>query len=371
MVSSPDTHVAETALACSRQTAAVHVSVLVPCRDEIRHIRAFLDCVLSQDLGSIRMEILISDGMSVDGTRRVLREYSEKFSAIRAMDNPDQAAPAGLNRAIREARGEIILRMDAHTLYAPDYVRTCVEVLQETGADNVGGPARTQASGYLAKAIAGGFHSRFACGGAKFRDPGYEGPVRTVPYGCWRKSTLERIGFFDPQLIRGQDDDLNFRIVSAGGTVWQSPKIVSWYRPRSSLPALFRQFHQNGFWKVAAIRKHGRPPSWRNLVPALCLVAAPSILLAAAIAKFMQATAVAEVFFATWLVLAGAYLAGSLASAIRVASQQGWKLLPVLPVVFATYQLSYGLGFLRGIFCWPVSPGRPNPERTALRALPK
>ena len=139
----------------------------------------------------------------------------------------------GLNRAIREARGEIIIRMDAHTIYAPDYVRSCVEVLQETNADNVGGPALTRADGYIAQAIALAFHTPFASGGAKFRDPRYEGPVDTVPYGCWRKSTLERIGMFDEKLVRGQDYELNVRIVSSGGTVWQSPKIISWYSAQS------------------------------------------------------------------------------------------------------------------------------------------
>jgi glycosyltransferase involved in cell wall biosynthesis len=201
MIPVPDTAVAEAQEPRCPRRDEVHISVVVPCHDEICHIRAFLDCVLGQDLGSIRMEVLIADGMSVDGTRRVLREYSGKFPAIHLVDNPEKVAAAGLNRAIREAQGEIILRMDAHTVYAPDYVRTCVAVLQETGADNVGGPALTRTDGYLAKAIACGFHSRFACGGAKFRDPIYEGPVRTVPYGCWRKSTLEAIGLFDPELV--------------------------------------------------------------------------------------------------------------------------------------------------------------------------
>ncbi len=125
----------------------VHVSVVVPCRNEIRQIRAFLNCVLQQELAGIEMEILIADGMSVDGTRWVLREFERKFAAIRILDNPEQIAAAGLNRAIREARGEIIVRMDVHTIYAQGYVSTCVEVLNETHADNVGGPALTRAVG--------------------------------------------------------------------------------------------------------------------------------------------------------------------------------------------------------------------------------
>ena len=206
------------------QSQTIHVSVVVPCRNEIRHIRAFLDSVLRQELGRIEMEVLIADGMSDDGTRLVLDEFERRFAAIRVLDNPEKIVSTALNRAIREARGEIIIRMDAHTTYAPDYVRSCVEVLHETNADNVGGPALTRADGYIAQAIALAFHTPFASGGAKFRDPRYEGPVDTVTYGCWRKSTLERIGLFDEKLVRGQDYELNVRILSCGGTVWQSPK---------------------------------------------------------------------------------------------------------------------------------------------------
>src|SRR5579863_4763869 len=254
-----------------QQQAAMHVSVIVPCRNEIRHIRAFLDSVFRQELGRIEMEVLVADGRSDDGTRVVLGEFEKRFAALRVLDNPEKIVSTGLNRAIREAKGEIIILMIVHTIYAPDYVRSCVEVLQETNAENVGGPALTRADGYIAQAIAHAFHTRFARGGGKLRDPRYEGSVDTVPYGCWRKSTLERIGPFDEKLVRAEDYELNVRIVSRGGTVWQSPRITSWYRPRASLSGLFWQHFQYGFWKGAVIRKHRRIASWRNLVPGSCL----------------------------------------------------------------------------------------------------
>jgi len=343
------------------QRSVTHqVSVVVPCRNEIRHIKTFLDALCHQDLGEIAMEVLFADGMSMDGTRRVLREFAKRYPECRILDNPEKLASTGLNRAIREARGEIIVRMDAHTIYAPDYVRSCVEVLNETRADNVGGPALTFAEGYLARGIACGFHSRFATGGAKFRDARYEGPVSSVPYGCWRKSTMEAIGLFDVGLPRGQDDELNFRIVSSGGTVWQSPRIVSWYRPRSSLLALSRQFFENGFWKVVAIRKHGRPARWRNVVPVASLLVVILLLLGAAAAELAGFPAGRNGFLAAWLALAGVYLALSLASALSMARREGWLFLPLLPVVFATYQFSYALGFLCGIFHRPESRHRPD-----------
>src|SRR5579871_3726449 len=112
-----------------QRSEAPYVSVVVPCRNEIRHIETFLDAVCRQDLGDIAIEVLIADGMSMDGTRRVLREFAKRYPECRILDNPEKLASAGLNRAIREARGEVIVRMDVHTIYAPNYVRSCVEVL--------------------------------------------------------------------------------------------------------------------------------------------------------------------------------------------------------------------------------------------------
>jgi succinoglycan biosynthesis protein ExoA len=261
------------------QSESVHVSVIVPCRNEIRFIRDFLDSLIRQDVVGMNVEILIADGRSNDGTRDVLEEFTRKCPVLRIIDNPQRIVSTGLNSAIREARGEVIVRMDAHTEYAPSYIRTCLQVMKETNADNVGGPASTRAEGYLAQAIAHSFHSKFVSGGARFHDVLYEGYADTVTYGCWRKSTLLRVGLFDEGLYRSQDDELNLRIISSGGKIWQSPRITSWYRPRATLAALFRQYFQYGFWKVAVIRKHGKPASWRNLVPGASILIGVVLLL--------------------------------------------------------------------------------------------
>jgi succinoglycan biosynthesis protein ExoA len=351
------------------QSEAVHVSVIVPCRNEIRHIREFLDSVFCQELDRIDMEVLIADGMSDDGTRLVLREFEGKFRALRVLDNPGKIASTGLNCAIREALGEIIIRMDAHSVYAPDYVRSCVSVLHETNADNVGGPALTRADGYLAQAIAHAYHARFACGGAKFHDPQGEGPADTVPYGCWRKSTLERLGLFDETLVRGQDGELNLRLVSSGGTVWQSPRIISWYRPRTTLAALFWQYFQYGFWKTAVTRKHRRPASWRNLAPGLCLLVGIALLLGVAGASLRGLDSWRDAFLAGCFALGGVYLIASLASSFLVARRNGWIFLPLLPIVFATYHFSYAFGFLLALLYRPAAPDRPTPLGKILTAI--
>jgi glycosyltransferase involved in cell wall biosynthesis len=346
-----------------------HVSVIVACRNEITHIHKFLDSLCRQVLGGAKIEVLIADGMSDDGTRQVLEVYRRIVLPLRVIDNPDKIASAGLNAAIRAARGEIIIRMDAHTEYAPDYICRCLEVLNETNADNVGGPALTRADGYMAHAIALAYHARFTCGGAKFHDPEYEGYVDTVPYGCWRKSTLERIGLFDESLSRNQDDELNLRLIFSGGKIWQSPKIVSWYRPRASLAALFHQYLQYGFWKVSVIRKHGKPASWRHLVPGACLLIGLVLLLGAAGATLSGSAWWESVFITACAGLAGLYFAASAGAAFFVARRDAWHFLPVLPIVFATYHLSYGLGFILGLVYYPAIEGRPTRMRQVLTVI--
>jgi glycosyltransferase involved in cell wall biosynthesis len=345
------------------------VSVIVACRNEIRDIHKFLESLSQQVLCGIGVEVLIADGMSDDGTRKVLEQHRIKNPSVRVIENPGKIVSTGLNAAIRQASGEIIVRMDAHTEYAPDYIFRCVEVLSETNAQNVGGAARTRADGYFGEAIAIAYGAKFACGGARFHDVQYEGYVDTLPYGCWRKSTLERLGMFDESLRRNQDDELNLRIVSTGGKVWQSPKIKSWYRPRNNLTALFHQYFQYGFWKVAVIRKHGRPASWRHLIPGACMSICFLFLAGAVGAGFYGSTHWEFALLDSLAVLFGIYSAFSIGAAFQAASRSGWRFLPFLPIVFATYHISYGLGFLLGLSYNPKEWNRPSPIRKVLTAI--
>jgi len=319
----------------------VMVSVIIPCRNEGRCIAACLDSILASDYRGDYLEILVSDGMSKDGTREVLEEYTSRYRNVRVIDNPEKAVSSGLNRAIRAAAGEIIIRMDAHSEYAPDYIRECVAALQQTGAANVGGAARTKAVGFIQEAISVAYHSPFAVGGARFHNIEYEGYVDTVPYGCWRKDKLEETGLFDEELVRNQDDELNLRIIRAGGRIWQSSRIRSWYQPRSSLVALFRQYSQYGYWKVRVIQKHKVPAAWRHLIPGASLAA----MICLVVTSFFVAGA-------RWALGASvaAYALCALTAAVVACRQRGrLKLLPILPLVFAVYHTSYGYGFLRGI----------------------
>jgi succinoglycan biosynthesis protein ExoA len=326
------------------------ISVVIPCRNERRHIGEFLDSLLMQILDpDWQVEILVADGLSDDGTREVLRQYSQTAPQVRMIDNPGQIVSTGLNAAISAATGEVIVRMDAHTVYARDYIRECVRALQTSGADNVGGPWVAEGRGLVGKAIAAAFRSPFCTGGGKAHDVNYEGEVDTVYLGCWVRSVFDRVGLFDPQLVRNQDDEFNFRLLRAGGRVWQSPRIKSTYTPRASIAGLFRQYMQYGFWKVAVIRKHRALASWRHVVPVLFI---SSILLSLALIAVLAALGFSTLAMAVGAALVTGltvYVLGCVAAALPFACSLDWRALLILPGVFAVYHIAYGLGFLTGV----------------------
>ncbi|TXG84760.1 MAG: glycosyltransferase family 2 protein [Thermomicrobiales bacterium] len=329
----------------STKNSPIEVSVIVPCRNEEETIADCVRSILQQEPVAGGMELIVADGLSTDNTREVLRQMARNDARLRVIDNPGQIVSSGLNAALGVARGAIIVRMDAHTLYAPDYIRQCITALQETGADNVGGPALTAGEGYFQRAISAAYHSPFAVGGARFHNPDYEGFVDTVPYGCWPCRVFSEIGLFDEELVRNQDDEFNLRLIRSGGKVWQSPRIKSWYRPRGSLRDLFRQYCQYGYWKVRVIQKHRIPASIRHVIPGLFLLSLAGLFL---LSWWWRP--------AIWALgtVAVLYAAGTLGASFLTAAQRGWKLLPVLPIVFATYHVSYGLGFLRGLWDFVV-----------------
>jgi glycosyltransferase involved in cell wall biosynthesis len=272
---------------------------------------------------------------------------------LRVVDNSGRIVSTALNTGIKVARGEIIVRMDAHTEYAQDYIKQCVNVLEETGADDVGGPWVAKGHGFMSIAIAAAFQSRFAAGGARGHDPSYEGAVDLVYLGCWKRQVFDSVGFFDEELVRNQDDEFNFRMKLAGRKIWQSPRIKSWYRPRGSLANLFKQYMQYGYWKVRVIQKHRMPASFRHLIPGIfvfCLAMLP-------LGFFWWPFTVWA-----WAGLLGTYAVCNIAASFITASHQGWKLFLVLPLVFVCYHFGYGLGFLQGI--WDLIIWRRKPTRT-------
>jgi len=317
------------------------VSIIVPCRNEARHIEACLQSILAQEALPGSFEVIVADGLSDDGTREKLARLAREEPRLRVVDNPGRIVSTGLNVAIKAARGETVVRMDAHTEYARDYVKQCVATLAATGADCVGGPWVARGAGRLSLAVAAAFQCPLVVGADRGHDPCYEGQVDTVYLGCWRKSLFDKAGLFDEELIRNQDDEFNLRVARSGGRIWQSPLIRSWYCPRSSLAALFRQYMQYGYWKVAVIKKHRLPASLRHLVPGGFVL---TLALLALAAPFWP--------WAAWLCIAelACYLAFNIGASVMSCRKGGWGLLSTMPPVVAAYHFGYGLGFLRGLF---------------------
>lgn len=334
------------------------VSVVLPCRNEANCIASCLQSALSQEQPGGGFEVIVADGFSTDATRELLQKFAGRDRRVRVIDNRQQIVSTGLNAAIRAAHGDIIIRLDAHTDYASDYVCQCVKTLEKTGADNVGGPARTKARTYLEKVIAASYHSPFGVGGARFHDPEYEGWVDTVTYGCWHRHSFEKFGYFDEELVRNQDDEHNLRIIRGGGKIWQNPAIKSWYRPRGSLVALFTQYMQYGYWKVRVIQKHKLPASWRHLIPASFVLA---LFLGVVLSTlYPPPGGFGDLAGALLSFVLGAYLTALLVASLHAASHSEWKLLPLLPLAFYCYHFGYGYGFSRGIWDFVIRRKTPG-----------
>lgn len=316
------------------------VSVIVPIRNEERYLAACLESVLASDYAHDRLEILVIDGMSTDRSRDIVQDYARRHPLIRPLDNPKRVQAAALNIGIREARGDIILRMDAHTLYAPDYVRRCVELLETSEAANVGGVQGAVGTGYISNAIAVAMTTPFGVGDALFRYTHTRLWVETVYLGAWRKSTLEALGGFDEEWIVNEDYELNFRLRKAGGRILVWPAIKSSYLVRSSLGMLARQYFRYGFWRVKTLVAHPDSLLWRQLTPPV-LVAALLLSVGMLLAGWMLGAIIPVL-----------YLVACLAASIWTASGRGWRYLPLLPIVFATIHFSWGVGFLAGLFKW-------------------
>ncbi len=317
-------------------------TVIIPVLNERDHIAQCLDSVLAQEpLVEGAVEILIVDGLSDDGTREIIRRYAGEHPSIRMLDNPERIQAVGLNTAIRAAQGRIILRMDAHTDYSLDYVRQCVECLTVSSAECVGGAARTKSFGYIGEAVRLAYHSPFAVGPIKFHRPDYEGYVDTVPYGCWKKSTLLELGLYDEGLARAEDHELNLRLTRSGKRILQSPRIRSWYYPRRSFQELFTQYMQYGYWKFKVLQKHKRPASLRHVVPILFITA----LLAGVFLGLFDPR-----FWVVPTLILSAYLTMILVGSVVICrSTDNRRYFPVMPITLACYHFAYGIGSLVGL----------------------
>jgi glycosyltransferase involved in cell wall biosynthesis len=317
------------------------VSVLMPVRNEAAFIQRSLGSVLAQDYPLERMEIIVADGLSIDGTRDIVNVLRRQNPNVSLIDNSGKIVATGLNAALRVAKGEIIVRVDGHCEIASDYVSRCVSRLSEDKVDCVGGPLETIGETYAARAIAAAMSSNFGVGNSAFRVGIQEAKfVDTVAFPGFRRETIQRAGAFDEELVRNQDDEYSYRVRKLGGRILLSPDIQSRYYSRASLRKLWKQYFQYGYWKVRVLQKHSRQMSARQFVPPLFVT---TLLLFLLSAPFLMAS--------RWLLVAtvGAYALLNLIATIAATRKTGWRFFPLVPIAFTIIHLAYGSGFLVGI----------------------
>lgn len=302
------------------------VSIVIPAAHAADSLLKALTSVAAQDYPNV-VEVVVAAGDTASG------EVAATSGAV-VVDNFSGRTATAMNLAIAHSTGEIIVRVDAHSSIPPHYVSRVVDLIETTGADNVGGMQVPVGSTFWGKAVAAAMRSTAGAGDASYRIGGKPGPADTVYLGAFRRSTLERLGGYDEGFVRHQDYELNERIRESGGTVWFDPELKVEYQPRSSLAALARQYFGYGTWKRWFLHKHPgslRPRQW-----------APPVLIIGLGLSF-----VGSLLWPQFLLLPAFYAVALVLSGLLMLPHAG---LPALgtPLVLAVMHISWGLGFLIG-----------------------
>lgn len=326
------------------------VSIIVPCFNEQATIRLLLDAIYRQTLRSSGgtkddMEVIIADGLSTDRTRDVVAIFQQEHPdlPVHLVDNPQRIIPAALNRAIAAAQGEYIIRLDAHSAPASDYVERCVAALKDRKGENVGGvwKIRPQGNGLIARAIAIAAAHPFGVGDAHYRYTTQASYVDTVPFGAFRRDVFAYYGLFDEALLTNEDYEFNARLRQNGGRIWLDPGIQSTYYARPDLKALGRQYWRYGYWKWQMLRRYPRTLRWRQVLPPVFVLSLIILLIASLFWRIPRWLLVAEiVVYGLLLVI------GSVPAARR---NNDWGLVLAVPLAIMTMHLAWGSGFLWGM----------------------
>ena len=325
------------------------VSVVIPCRNEHETIERCLDSLVASDYPPDRLEVLVVDGLSTDGTRAIVTRYQASHPNVHLLDNSRRTQQAALNIGVRAAAGEVIVRMDAHCRFSPGHITECVRHLLERGADNVGGRLVTvpRRDTLIGRAIAIAMSERFGVGASRFRlasgndtEPRW---VDTVPYSCYRRDVFDRIGLFNEDLDRSEDAEFHGRMRAGGCKTLLIPSLVSHYYARSDYRSFAAHAVDNGWWAILPTKYTGRlVVSGRHLTP-LCFVL--SLIILGSLAPFSAGVR---------LVLAAItsmYLMASVLVSLSIAwRERRIAFLWTMPVIFLTLHLGYGLGSLVAAF---------------------
>lgn len=320
------------------------VTVIIPCLNEEQFIRQLLEDVIAQDYPKESMEVIVADGLSLDGTRGIIREFCNSYPFVHLMDNEKRFVPSGLNKAIQESSGDVIIRMDAHASYPANYISRLVESLVQLNADNVGGVWVTIPSGNSpkARAIALASSSCFGIGNAHYRLGAAKiKQVDTVPFGCYHRSLFDRIGMFDETLLRNQDDEFNARLIRNGGRIFLIPDLKIRYFARSSITSMCRMFYQYGLFKPLVNLRVKQPATLRQFIPPLFVF----YLLTAGMGFLISPKA--GLLYGSFMLV---YLILNLVVSLTISVRNGISgMFFYLPWIFFLIHLSYGYGYLTGI----------------------
>jgi glycosyltransferase involved in cell wall biosynthesis len=318
------------------------ISIIVPCYNEQTTIRGLLDAILAQTYPHACLEVVISDGHSTDGTLDVISTFQKDHPelVVQVVENALRSIPSSLNRAIEAARGEIIVRLDAHSMPYPDYVARCAQALEEGRGANVGGiwEVRPGAATWVAQAIAAAASHPLGVGDAMYRLAPQAGAVDTVPFGAFRRSLIDSIGNFDESLLSNEDYEFNTRVRQSGGTVWLDPAIRSIYFARSTLAALMRQYARYGYWKLQMLRRYPATLRWRQALPPVFVASLIGLsILGIWFGPFRFLLTAEILIYLSILTLAG----------LRAAQKRHQPLLVLgLPLAITSMHLAWGGGFL-------------------------
>lgn len=322
------------------------ISVILPVRNEERFITACVASIFAQDYPQEQMEVIFVDGCSEDRTVELLHEMQKAHPQIVVLHNPNRTVPYAMNIGIEKSRGEVIVRLDAHAEYPPDYIRLSVETLLTRECDNAGGVFETRGRGFMGEAIAEMLKTPLGVGNATYRLTQEDGYVDTVPFGCFRRELFERIGGFDERMTRNQDNELNFRIRKNGGKIYLNHNIRVLYYCRDTMRGIMKMGYMNGKWNVITMTLVPGSMGVRHFVP-LAFVLSTIVLL-------LLTLATRSLLFGGLLALEwGAYLLLDVFYAYTIAKEKGWRFLPVEIVLYPAFHFAYGFGSLRGIAALP------------------
>ena len=317
------------------------LTVICPIYNEEKYIANCIESVLEQDFPKDDLEALFVDGMSTDKTREIVRDYARQYPCIHLLDNPEKIVPIAMNIGIRSSKGDIIIRMDAHAQYPNNYFSVLVDKLAKLDAENVGGVCRTVPVNDtpICQAIAIALSSPFGMGNSYFRiGANHEMEVDTVPFGCFKRDLFDRIGYYDEELIRNQDDELNGRIIQNGGKIFLIPSIVVNYYARDTIQKVGKMFYQYGLFKPLVNKKLGKPATMRQFFPLGFVLG----LIAGLICCFVH-----PIFIGIYLFVLATYLVAAIAFSLKATKSMG--IIAYLIGTFFTIHVSYGWGYIRGI----------------------